>query len=406
MRALDGVVVLDLTRVLAGPYGTMLLGDMGATVVKIEPPWGDETRRTPPFKAGASVPFELVNRNKDGVILDLDHRAGAAAFRRLAASADVVVENYRPGTMERLGLGWDTLRALNPRLVMASVSGFGQTGPYARRGGYDLVTQAMSGIMSVTGEAAGPPVKCGLPITDLCAGLFMVQGVLLALFHRTRTGEGQYVDTSLFEAGVALSVWQAAEYWGQGTVPGRLGSGHPLVAPYEALATRDEHIIVGAQTERLWPSFCEVIGRPDLADDPRFAGIAARVRHRAELRKELEQALATHEASYWLERLEQAGIPAAPILGYDAVYADPQALARGMVIASADGTTPLVGNPLKMSRTPWQLRKRAPALGEDTDDVLQRSGFTPTDIDALRRLGVLDRRDKPCADPVDPRSRS
>jgi formyl-CoA transferase len=392
--ALDGVVVLDLTRVLAGPYATMLLGDMGADVVKVEPPWGDETRSTLPFKDGVSVSFQMVNRNKRSLVLDLQHPAAAAAFRRLAAHADVVVENYRPGTMDRLGLGYEALQAINPRLVMASISGFGQTGPYARRGGFDLVAQAMSGIMSVTGEATGPPAKCGLPITDLCAGLFIVQGVLLALLHRTRTGEGQYLETSLFEAGVGLSVWQAAEYWGRGTVPGRLGSAHPLTAPYEALATRDEHIVVAAPNDRFWPVFCELLGRAELAADPRFSTRAARVRNRTELRAALEAELCRHGAAYWLERLEAAGIPAAPILTYDRVYADRHALARGMVVTAADGATPLVGNPVRMSRTPWQLRKRAPALGEDTDAVLERFGFAPAEIAELRGQGVLDRKEK------------
>jgi formyl-CoA transferase len=399
--ALDGVVVVDLTQVLAGPYGTMLLADMGATVVKVEPPWGDSTRSSALRKDGASVPFELVNRNKESLLLDLRRPEGAVSFRRLVTRVDVVVENYRPGTMEQLGLGWETLRAINPRLVMASISGFGQTGPYARRGGFDLVAQAMSGIMSVTGEEGGPPVKCGLPITDLCAGLFMVQGILLALLHRARTGEGQYIETSLFEAGIGLSVWQAAEYWGWGNVPGRLGSRHPFTTPYEALAARDEHIIIAAGTDRLWQGLCEVLGRPQLAADERFGTASARVRNRAALRAAIEDELRRHAASYWLERLEAAGVPAAPVLTYDRVFADPQSLARGMVIERGDGVTPLVGNPVRMSATPWQLRRRAPGLGGDTEAVLERFGFTPAEIADLRSRGILDRRERTDGQPED-----
>jgi crotonobetainyl-CoA:carnitine CoA-transferase CaiB-like acyl-CoA transferase len=400
--ALEGIVIVDLTQVLAGPYGTMLMADMGATVIKVEPPWGDSTRNASLVKDGVSVPYQMVNRNKDSLILDLVHPEGAAAFRRLVARVDVVVENYRPGTMEQLGLGYETLRAENPRLVMASISGFGQTGPYAKRGGFDIVAQAMSGIMSVTGEADGPPAKCGLPITDMCAGLFMVQGILMALLHRERTGEGQYVETSLFEAGIALSVWQAAEYWTRGIVPGRMGSHHPFTAPYGAFATRDQHIVIGAGGQPMWIKVCQILGRPDLAADERFSTVAARVRNLRELREALEDELRRESSAHWLERLEAAGIPAAPILTYDQVYTDPHARARGMVIdAGNGGTTPLVGNPVKMSLTPWRLRRRAPGLGQDTGAVLERLGFASAEIADLRRHGVLNRKERPNADRQD-----
>jgi len=399
--ALEGIVIVDLTQVLAGPYGTMFMADMGATVIKVEPPWGDSTRNASLVKNGVSVPYQMVNRNKDSLVLDLGHPEGAAAFRRLVARVDVVVENYRPGTMRQLGLGYETLRAINPRLVMASISGFGQTGPYAKRGGFDIVAQAMSGIMSVTGEADGPPAKCGLPITDMCAGLFMVQGILMALLHRERTGQGQYIETSLFEAGIALSVWQAAEYWTRGIVPGRMGSAHPFTAPYEAFATRDQHIVIGVSGGRMWGDLCDVLARPDLATDERFSTVGARVRNRPALRKALEDELRRESASHWLERLEAAGIPAAPILAYDQVYTDPQARARGMVVDAENGETPLVGNPVKMSLTPWRLRRRAPSLGQDTEAVLERLGFAPAEIADLKHLGVLDRKEKPHADRQD-----
>ncbi len=398
---LDGVVIVDLTQVLAGPYGTMLLGDMGATVIKVEPPWGDSTRAASLVRNGESVPYQMVNRNKESLVLDLSRPEGAATFRRLVARVDVVVENFRPGTMRDLGLGYETLSTINPRLVMASISGFGQTGPYARRGGFDIVAQAMSGIMSVTGEETGPPAKCGLPITDLCSGLFMVQGILLALLHRDRTGQGQYVETSLFEAGIGLSVWQAAEYWAREGVPGRMGSAHPFTAPYEAFAARDEHIVIGAAGDRMWQRLCEVLGRPELAADERFRTPGARVQNRPALRQAIEDELRRDTASRWLERLEAAGIPAAPILTYDRVYADPHARARGMVVDTGNGAVPLVGNPVKMSLTPWQLRRRAPGLGEDTDAVLERLGFAPAEIDDLRRRGILDPKEKPHADRQD-----
>lgn len=390
--ALHGVTILDLTQVLAGPYATMLLADMGATVIKVEPPWGDSMRSSALRKEGASVQFEMVNRNKESLVLDLSRPEGAATFRRLVERADVVVENYRPGTMAELGLDYETLRTTNPRLVMTSISGFGQTGPYARRPGFDLVAQAMSGIMSVTGEPTGPPVKCGLPITDLCAGLFLVQGILLALLHRMHTGEGQYVETSLFEAGIALSVWQAAEYFGSGHVPERMGNAHPFTAPYEVLATRDEPIVVAA-TDRFWPAFCRVLGRLELAIDERFRTAGTRVEHRPALQKVLEDELRREDAATWLARLEAAGIPAAPILTYDRVFADPQSKARGMVVDTDDGATPLVGNPVRMSLTPWQLRRRAPTLGEDTDVVLERLGIAPPEIADLRRRGILDTKE-------------
>ncbi|HEU5320915.1 MAG TPA: CoA transferase, partial [Methylomirabilota bacterium] len=281
MTALEGIRVLDQTQVMAGPFCTMLLADMGADVIKIEPPGGEATRRMGLAQApGVSAAFLAVNRNKRGMTLDLKRPSGVALLKRLAATADVLVENYRPGVARRLGVDYETLRAVNPRLVYCSISGFGQTGPYASRGGYDLVAQGMSGIMSATGSEGGPPVKVGVPVTDLGAGLFGVLGILCALRARHRTGRGQIVDASLFEAGLALSVWEATEYWFTGHAPRALGTAHRLNAPYQAFRARDGWFTVGAANDRLWPRFAALLGLEHLVDEPRFATVAARLAHR------------------------------------------------------------------------------------------------------------------------------
>jgi formyl-CoA transferase len=270
-RALDGIRVIDLTQVMAGPYCCMLLGDMGADVIKVEPPGGEASRHVAfEIAPGVSGPFLAVNRNKRGLTLDLKRPEAVAVLTRLVATADVLVENYRPGVARRLGIDYETLRQINPRLVYCSISGFGQTGPYADRGGYDLIAQGMSGIMSATGSPDGPPVKVGVPITDLGAGLFGVFGILCALRARRVTGRGQLVDTSLFEAGLALSAWEATEYWYTGQIPRRLGTAHRLNAPYQAFRASDGRFTVGAANSRLWPRFCGILGLDRLVDDARL----------------------------------------------------------------------------------------------------------------------------------------
>jgi crotonobetainyl-CoA:carnitine CoA-transferase CaiB-like acyl-CoA transferase len=390
--ALGGLRVLDLTQVMAGPYCSMLLADMGADVVKIEPPEGEYTRKESLLAPGVSASFLAVNRNKRGITLDLKRPEGVAILRRLAATADVLVENYRPGVAERLGIGDETLRALNPRLIYCSVSGFGQTGPYAGRGGFDLIAQGMSGIMSATGSEDGPPVKVGVPITDLGAALFATVGILSALRARHRTGRGQRVDTSLFEAGIALSQWEATEYWYTGQVPKRLGTAHRLNAPYQAFRAADGHFTVGAANDRLFPRFAALLGLHHLVGDERFADVRRRLAHRAELQALVEAVTVREPRAHWLAKCEAAGIPAGPIYTVPEAHADPHAQARGMVQELSHpvlGRVKALGNPVKMSATPPALRRAAPGLGADTDAVLRELGLDVREIAALRAQRVI-----------------
>jgi crotonobetainyl-CoA:carnitine CoA-transferase CaiB-like acyl-CoA transferase len=302
------------------------------------------------------------------------------------AETDVLLENYRPGVAARLGADWETLCELNPRLIYASVSGFGQTGPYAQRPGYDLIAQGLSGVMSVTGEPGGEPVKCGIPISDLSAGLFCAVAILSAVVARERTGRGQRIDTSLFEAALALSVWETAELWGTGQIPQPLGSAHRLTALYQALRTRDGHITVGANNQRLWKRLCDAIGRPELAADERFATNDARMANREALEAELEAALASRGTDDWVARLIDAGVPCGPIHDYRQVFEDPHTRAREMEVRlthPVEGEISALGIPVKLSETPGSVRRAAPLLGEHTAEVLREAGFTDEEIAAL-----------------------
>jgi formyl-CoA transferase len=367
---LDGVRVIELCQVMAGPFCGQVLGDMGADVVKVEPPGtGDQTR----VGMGEHA-FRAVNRNKRSVTLDLKRPEDVATLHRLAAGADVVTENFRPGVATRLGADYETLRAVNPRLVYASISGFGQTGPYAQRPGFDLIAQGAAGVMSVTGEPGGNPVKAGVPVSDLSAGLFCAIGILSALHSRARTGEGQWVDTSLWEGALALGIWETAELWLTGEAPRPLGSAHRLTAPYQALRTRDGHITVGGNNDKLWRRLCATIGREDLPGDPRFATNADRMANRPELAAELERALAARTTADWVDALLDAGVPAGPILDYAQVAADPHTRAREMVVELEHpeaGTVRALGIPVKLSATPGTIRRPAPLLGQHNDEVLR-----------------------------------
>ncbi len=391
-QALAGVGVLEFTQVMAGPFCAMLLGDLGADVIKVEPPGGDTTRRMGQRQGMESTGYWAVNRNKRGIVLNLKDRRAQDITRTLVRQADVVVENYRPGVMAGFGLDYDSLRQEQPGLIYASVSGFGSTGPYAHKGGFDLVAQGMSGIMSVTGEDGRPPVKCGIPVTDLGAGLFAEQAILAAYIHRLKTGEGQYIDTSLLEAGVALSVWESTQYFSTGGIPEPMGSAHRMSAPYQAIRCADGYINLGAANTRTWEKFAHAIGRPELVDRPEYAEDGLRVQNRHQLTREIEAVTTQQPRSHWLAVLEEIGVPCGPISNYAEVFADPHIQARGMVQEMehpVGGTVQVLGPAAKLSETPAQLARRSPLYGEHTAEVLAEIGWTQAEIQELEKAGVI-----------------
>ncbi len=390
--ALDGIRVLDVTQVMAGPYCATVLCDMGADVIKVESPAGDSSRRMAGAEGDDSAAFNAVNRGKRGIVVDLKAARGQAILRRLAAAADVLVENYRPGVMARFGLDYPSLTGTNPRLIYASISGYGQTGPAAGKGGFDLVAQGVSGLMSVTGEPDRPPVKVGVPLTDLGAGLFAVIGILGALQHRTRTGRGQHVDTALVDAGVALSVWEATELFSSGQVPLPLGSAHRMSAPYQAVRCSDGYITLGAANDRIFRRLADLLGHPEWLDEPAFASDGSRVRHRQRLAAAIETVTATRPRAHWLAELDAHDIPCGPIQNYREVMDDPQVRAREMVMETRHptlGTISTLGTPIKLSATPLTPGRPAPLLGQHTDEVLGEAGYGAVEIAALRADGVV-----------------
>ena len=371
--ALEGLVVLDLTNFLSGPYCTMLLGDMGADVIKVERPGtGDDARRMPPFVDGRSAPFCLRNRNKRSIVLDMKVPADAEVLRRLAGRADVLVENFRPGTLDRVGLSWEAVRDRHPRLIYASISGFGQTGPWAHHGGLDMMAQGMSGLMAGNGPPEGEPYRLPIAITDVTAGMFACNAILGALLARERTGVGQRIDQLLFEAGLALGVYEAAHVLSAGTRPARLGQLHRGSAPYRVFRTRDGWITVGASKDKFWRSLCELIGRPELVSDPRFATNADRVANNPALVEVIQGHLAGQDSAHWLDAFGRAGIPAEPVLSYDEALAHPQAIARGVVAEIEDperGPIRTLASPVRLEGTPALVRRRAPNLGEHGAEI-------------------------------------
>ena len=394
MKPLEGIRVIDLTQAMAAPFCTLNLADMGADVIKIEPPGQGEPTRQLGYaqQNGHSATFMTINRNKRGLTADLKRPEGVEIIKRLAKTSDVFVQNYRPGVVERLGLGYDALRALNPRLIYCAISGFGGTGPYASRGGYDLIAQGMSGIISVTGDEDGPPAKAGVPLSDLAAGLFGAYGILCALEHRELSGEGQLVDTSLLEAAMALTVWESSEYWVTGKAPKALGSAHRLSAPYQALRASDGYFTVGANTDKLFESFCRAIGRPDLIEDGRFTVGSGRLENRAALIAEIEKTTAGETRAHWLERLDRDGVPAGPINTYPEALSDPHALARQMVVDLVHpgaGAIKALGVPVKLSETPGAVDRPAPLLGQHTAAILSELGYTEAEQQALREQGII-----------------
>ena len=380
--ALAGIRVLDLTQVMSGPFCTMVLADLGADVIKIEnPDRGDQTRKSWGYSVigDDSRAFLSLNRNKRSVTLDLKSAEDRERFIELARTADVVIENFRPGVAARLGVDYETLRAENPRLVYASISGFGQTGPYAQYPGYDLIAQAMSGVMSVMGQPNSAPVKSAIPLADLGSGLFAAIGVLAALMERVHSGEGQFVETSLFESSLAFSVWESTEFWSTLEKPQPLGSANRMSAPYQALATADGYLTIGANNEKLWSLLCTAIDSPELRDDPRFIDNNRRMDNRDALAEALEVRLATATTDEWVERLLAAGVPAGAIRDYEYVLEhDPHVQARGMVTTfehPVEGLTKVLGSPLKLSRTPPSVRTPPPLLGQHNAEMFAPAGL-------------------------------
>jgi crotonobetainyl-CoA:carnitine CoA-transferase CaiB-like acyl-CoA transferase len=387
--------VLDVSQVMAGPFCCMLLGDMGADVIKIEPPGtGDQTRRSMGFrlKGSDSGGFLALNRNKRSIEIDLKNESGREVLYDLVRSADILVENNRPGVAARLKIDYPTLRAINPRLVYASISGFGQTGPWAQRPGFDLIAQAMSGVMSGTGYPGLPPVKNSTPIADLGSGLLALYGILSAIIGREQSGEGQFIDASLFETALSLSIWETAEYWGTGRVPGPIGSANRMSAPYQAVRSADGYIVIGAANQKLWISLCDVIGRLDLVEDKRFLTNTERLQNREVLIEEIEKSLMQRSSEEWTGALLAAGVPAAPIYDYAQALQSEQARARHMVMEMehpVEGAIKALGFPIKMSETPQEVRYPPPLLGQHTEAVLTELGYNSVKVQELRSKGAF-----------------
>ena len=393
-QPLAGVRVIELAHVMAGPVCGRMLGDMGADVVKVEPPGtGDPTRAfAPPRMGESSAAFVMMNRNKRGMVIDLKSNPGRDVARRMLAGCDVVIENFRTGVMDELGLGYESLRAANAGLIYCQITGYGNTGPLAGHRGFDLIAQGMTGMMSVTGEGEGrPPVKCGPPLTDITAGILGAMGVVTALYARVRTGEGQRVDTSLYEAGIVQTFWQSAVALATGESPGPLGSAHPLAAPYEALPTADGWITVGGWNQVNWLRLVKVMGLEALAGDPRFASNADRMANLNGLREVLAQRLRTATTDEWLRLLEAANVPAGPVSSILEMLRHPQTVAREMVVQvpEGDGTAATLGMPVKFSAAPAAVERGAPRMGEHTEQVLGEYGFGEGEIAELLRSGAV-----------------
>jgi crotonobetainyl-CoA:carnitine CoA-transferase CaiB-like acyl-CoA transferase len=393
MGALDGLKVIELAHIMSGPTAGMLLADMGADVIKVERvPGGDDTRRfIPPEVNGEASAFMMMNRNKRGIALDLKHIAARSALRRLIDGADVVIENFRVGTLEKLDLGYDVLRLGNPALIYCAISGYGRTGPDAGKGGFDLVAQGLSGLMRITGEPGGAPTKVGSPVTDINAGILAALAIVSAYVHRLRTGKGQLVDTSLLEAGVMQTFWQSAIFLGSGVDIGALGSAHPLTAPYQAFETQDGWITVGASNQVNYVRLAQVLEAPELVADERFRDNASRMANLPALVDRLTAHFKRKRSAEWLAALDAAGVPAGPVLSIAEVLEHPQVVAREMVVETRHpkaGATRAIGCPVKFSDTPAEIRRPAPLFGQHTREVLTEAGLDDAEIAALLESGA------------------
>ncbi len=390
--SLEGIRILDLTQAMAGPMATMLLGDLGADVIKVEPITGDQSRKwAPPYLNGMSAYFISANRNKRSIVIDLKSPEGKEVFKKLVENSDILIENFRPGTMEKMGFSYNDIVKVNASIIYCSVSGYGQTGPGKDLPGYDLTILANSGLLSINGEPGRPPVKFGVPIADITAGLFSDIAILSALFERTKTGKGQYIDMSMLDANFSILTNQALSYFATGKNPQRLGSAHSTIAPYQVFATSDGYIAITVGTEKLWSIFVDVIGRKDLAENPDFRTNVQRVMNREKLATELNETFKNYKISELAEKLTQAGIPFAPINTVEDAVKSPQIKAREMVteMKSPYGSVNLIGSPFKMSRTPGKIRIAPPQLGYNTVEILKSVGIEQKEIDNLIKKGVV-----------------
>lgn len=391
---LEGVKVLDLTTVMAGPYCCMVLGDMGAEVLKVENfPEGDSARRFDPKVNGESYCFAVLNRNKKSIALNMKDPRGKEAFMKLAAKADIITENFRPGVVRKLGIDYEAISRINPGVIYASMSGFGQTGPYGRKGGFDIVAQGMSGIMMMTGYPGGRPAKVGIAMNDIASGVTALYGILGAYISRFKSGKGQYLETSLLEAGLAWTHWESGAYFGSGELPTATGTRHRRSTPYQAYKTRDGYVTVGANNNKLWNNFCTMVcGKPEWLNDPRFSDLPARLKNIDLLEREIEAVFATQPTAYWVEKMDAAEVPGGPVYTYDQILSDPYVKARNMVVEIDHpriGRMKSLGLPVKSSGELLAIRRPAPWLGQHSAEALRSAGYTDDDINALFDADVI-----------------
>jgi len=394
VRPLEGIKVLDLSRALAGPYCTMMLADMGAEVIKIEmPERGDDSRAWgPPFVEGESAYFISVNRNKKSITLNLKKDKSVEIIHRLIKQSDVLIENFRPGTMEKLSLSYDEVKEINPKIIYCSISGFGQDGPYRLLPGMDQVLQGMGGLMSITGEPDGPPIKVGVAVADIAGGMFAAYGIVIALFNRETGGKGQMIDLSLLDCQVAWLTYRAGSFFASGEIPKPLGSGHPVIVPYQAFKAKDVYINVAAGNDQLWQKFCKAIGLENVMNEQRFATNAMRVKNREEIIEIIGDVICTKKADEWLKILTEAGVPCGPIYNMDKIFSDPQVLHREMVKElehPTAGKVKVTGIPIKLSNTPGEILKAPPILGQHTKEILSELGFKEIEIEKLYEEKVI-----------------